>query len=317
MPGDRGWTVPPVLHERARDDAVMRRWLVTVPDVAAEVCQSWRLVADGPVMAGFLSLVRPVRDHDGRALVLKLFGPEVGAAGEPAFLRAAAGPAVVELVRADLALGALLLDRLDPARTLATEPDVDVACAVVGDLVRQITAHRAPAGMRSMADELDRLHASITSMLDRTPEVLPRALADRAVETCAELSRRLRQAPGEQPLVHGDLHFENVLHTRAGEAPRWVAIDPLPAAGYPEWEVTASLRNRWPDAVATGNPERALRRRVAIIAEAAGFDRARAVAIAQAVAVDNVLWLSRAGSHVHPVVRGFVPPYLLVASWTG
>ncbi len=308
--------MPPVLHERARDDAAMAQWLVAVPGIAAEVCRSWRLVADGTVMAGFLSLVWPVRDGHGRAMVLKLYGPQVGAAGEPAFLRAAAGPAVVELVRADLAAGALLLDRLDPARTLASEPDVDVACAVVGDIVGQVGAHRAPAGMRSMADELDRLHASITSMLDRTPEVLPRALADRALETCAELSLGLRQAPGGQPLVHGDLHLENVLHTRAGEPPRWVAIDPLPAGGYLEWEVTASLRNRWPDAVATGDPERALRRRVDIITEVASLDRARAAAIAQAVAVDNVLWLSRAGNDVHPIVRGFVPPYRIVATWT-
>lgn len=132
MPVADGWVVPGVLHERARDDPAQQRWLAGVPDLAQEVYRRWGRVADGPVTAGFLSLVRPVRDRSGRALVLKLFGPQEGADEEPAFLTAAAGPAVVELVHADLDAGALLLHRLDPDRTLATMPDVDAACAVVG-----------------------------------------------------------------------------------------------------------------------------------------------------------------------------------------
>ena len=309
------WTVPEMLQLRARGNEPMLRWLESVPATADDVCAAWGLVSDGTVMAGFLSLVAPVRDAAGRALVLKLYGPEVGVDDEPAFLRAAAGPGAVELVRTDLAVGALLLERLDAGRSLSGMPDVDKACGVIGDLVRQFSAHAAPPGMRSMADELDRLHASITAMLDRTPAVLPRNLADRALDTCAGLSRTLRSAPGDASLVHGDLHFENVLHTLADEAARWVAIDPLPAAGYPEWEVTASLRNRWPDAVATGDPGRALRRRVDIIGERAHLDRPVAVAIAQAAAVDNLLWLSRSGDEVHPTVRGFVPPYRIIAAW--
>ncbi len=316
------WTIPDGLRTRAQGDPAKVAWLDSVAGtsgvagIAERVSAAWDLKPDGDVMAGFLSLVRPVRDRAGRALVLKLYGPVPGVAGEPDFLRTVAGPGVVELVRDDPGAGALLLERLDPGRTLDGLPDVDEACGVIGSLVGQICAHPSPAGMRSVADELDRLHASISSMLDRTPEVLPRALADRALDTLAALSPPLRAAAAPLPIVHGDLHFENVLHTRPGGPDRWVAIDPLPSAGYPEWEVTASLRNRWPDAVATGDPERALRRRVDIIGEAAGLDRSLAVAIAQAVAVDNLLWLSRDAAQQHPIVQGFVPPYQIVATWT-
>ena len=60
--------------------------------------------------------------------------------------------------------------------------------------------------------------------------------------------------PGLLKVVHGDLHYENVLHALPGQPPRWVAIDPLPVAGYPEWEVAPVIRNRWDDAAATGDP---------------------------------------------------------------
>ena len=114
--------------------------------------------------------------------------------------------------------------------------------------------------------------------------------------------------------MHGDLHYENVLHALPGQPPRWVAIDPLPVAGYPEWEVAPVIRNRWDDAAATDDPERALRRRFDIVCERAALDRHLAQAVLQAVAVDTVLWLSRA-TDVGPLVRSFLHPYSIVARW--
>ena len=70
----------------------------------------------------------------------------------------------------------------------------------------------------------------------------------------------------------------------------WRAIDPLPMAGRREWELIALLRNRWPDAVASGDPDRALRRRLDQVCERADLDRrSLARACAQAAAVDNLL----------------------------
>ena len=93
-----------------------------------------------------------------------------------------------------------------------------------------------------------------------------------------------------------------------------MAIDPLPAAGYPEWEVIAVLRNRWDAALATGDPERALWRRFDILRERMSLDRKLAVDLAQAVAVDNVPWPARDES-AHPVAKTFLAPYSIVARW--
>jgi streptomycin 6-kinase len=108
--------------------------------------------------------------------------------------------------------------------------------------------------------------------------------------------------------VHYDLHYLNVL--RDLEDHRWVVIDPLPRAGVPEVEVVPALRNRWEDLVATGDPERAMLRRFDLLTDAAGLDRELASAFAQAVAVDNLLWLMpREPKHM------LVAPYTIISRW--
>lgn len=206
-------------------------------------------------MSGFLGVVWPVRDGAGRPLVLKIHSGYWGADGEGLALDVARGPALVELVQYEPAANALLLERLDHERRLAGLADVDAACGVIGDLVAQISSHHAPPGMRLMADELERIRGTILEKLETAADALPRPLVDRALDTLAGLSAELRSASGPLPLVHGDCHYENVLHTLSVEPPRWVAIDPLPMAGYPELEVVAALRGRWADAAATDNPE--------------------------------------------------------------
>ena len=121
------------------------------------------------------------------------------------------------------------------------------------------------------------------------------------------------QAGGPWPAVHGDLHFCNVLHTRSGGPdPGWRVIDPLPSLGPAELDVIAPMRNRWQDAVATGDPERALRRRLDQLVEVAGLDLALARSLCQAVAVDNVSWILLE----KPVKQDrFLDPYRVMATW--
>lgn len=119
---------------------------------------------------------------------------------------------------------------------------------------------------------------------------------------------RVHLAVTPHHLVHYDLHYLNVLRDLADR--RWVVIDPLPRAGVPEVEVVPALRNRWGDLVATGDPERAMRRRFDLLTDAAGLDRVLAAMFAQAVAVDNLMWLlPRDPGHL------FVAPYTVLSQW--
>jgi len=66
---------------------------------------------------------------------------------------------------------------------------------VIGGLVAEISSHPAPPDLRCLADEADRLRTSITAILGRTPDVLPRAVADRAVETLETCAAQVRSDP--------------------------------------------------------------------------------------------------------------------------
>ena len=305
------WDVPPVFLESVHDPD-RRQWVTAAPARAAALADRWQLTPDGAPMSGYLAVVWPVRDATGRLLALKLSTHDRASDGEiPALLAAADTGVVVEVVESEPAQAAVLLERLDPQRTLEQLPDVDEACGVIGTIVAGISAVTAPPGVARMVDELARVSAAIRSQHDKWGVVLPRWAVDRALSTLADLAADLEAVgDGPLPLVHADCHFLNVLHTLPGQSARWKAIDPFPFAGLPEAGVVAPLRNRWADALGTGEPERALRRRVDIICEPAALDTAVARAFAQAFAVDNILWLlpDRPGDM-------FIAPYSTIALW--
>ena len=72
-------------------------------------------------------------------------------------------------------------------------------------------------------------------------------------------------------LLHGDLHYHNVL--RSGQT--WKAIDPKGVVGDPGYEVGASFYNPMPRILEVPNLEQILARRVAQLSEELGMERAR------------------------------------------
>jgi streptomycin 6-kinase len=127
------------------------------------------------------------------------------------------------------------------------------------------------------------------AMVAQVPEAV-RALPDpddrRLVETCAAVTAELVGRPGDR-LLHWDLHYDNIL---AGRREPWLAIDPVPLAGDPGFELLPAMDNRWDEAVATGDPCRAVLRRFDVLTEAVGLDRQRAAGWTLARVLQNTLW---------------------------
>jgi streptomycin 6-kinase len=281
-------------------------WVDGLPRLADELAEEWSLRPDGPVRSGFHSAVWPVLDEADRPLVLKVTQPGVDTRPEAAALRHWAGSgACVRLHADDAERNALLLQRLDPGSSLETLPDVDRAVEVIATLLAALPDAPALDGFPSAADEAARIHDNLARLTRGSPLARPAA---RARETLASL-----RADPSARLLHFDAHFLNVLPVvgAADDDPRrWRLIDPLPHVGPASWEPLALLRNRWSDAVATGDPDRALRRRVDQVAEILALDPAHCRAVAQAVAVDNLLHLTS-----HDPTHMFVPPYSVMAAW--
>lgn len=116
---------------------------------------------------------------------------------------------------------------------------------------------------------------------------LPARVVAAAIATVRELGM-------DQPdtLIHGDLHFTNVLRS---EREPWLAIDPKGYVGDPAYDSITLLRTRFEPLLTAPDPRAAAQRRLAVFADAAEVDRERAARWAQARAVTAAHWGLRHG----------------------
>ncbi|WP_130342430.1 aminoglycoside phosphotransferase family protein [Herbihabitans rhizosphaerae] len=249
-------------------------WIRTLPSLVDECVERWGLEIDGPPRHGYVALVLPVR-RDGEPAMLKISWPHPEAEHEHLALRAWDGHGAARLLAADPSRWAMLLERLDDSRTLATQP-VERSCQVIGELLGRLAIPATP--------KFERLSAYVADLPEEfaeAREVLPRQLVDRAIALVGELTQ---DDAVDSRLVHIDLHDENVL---AATREPWLAIDPKPLAGDPAFCVAPALWNRWGAAVSGGRAHHELRRRLEIICDAGGIDADRARAWTIVRLVDN------------------------------
>lgn len=245
-----------------------------LPRLAAGFLDRWGLRVDGPSMYGVCALVLPVVRTDGTRAVLKLQLLDEESVGEPVALRVWGGEGAVRLLDHDPATGTMLLERLDPARTLSHLPDSRAAVLVVARLLARLTSGPAPEGMRRLGDVA-------RAMLERTPwavERVPDPEARRLLADCAAAVREVVDEPGDR-LLHWDLHFDNVL---ASDRAPWLAIDPKPLAGDPGFDLLPAIDNRF-DA-------EEVHWRFDAMTDVLGLERARARAWTLARVLQNTLW---------------------------
>lgn len=250
--------------------------------VARSLLGEWGLTEDSDEVWGRFSHVVPVRTADGVPAVLKVAPEDPETEHEALALQHWGGRGAVRLLRADPRRRAVLLERLE-RRDLTQEWDVH-ACEAVADLYRLLHVP-APPQLRPLTEHVGR-HADPLAALPRDAP-LPR----RMVEQCLAHLRDLTSDPASTgTLVHGDLHYDNVLADRTGE---WVAIDPHAVSGDPHWEPAPLLWNRLDEA--DGDLRRTIRVRFETVVDAAGLDEDRARAWAVVRLVLNAFWSVRSG----------------------
>jgi streptomycin 6-kinase len=272
------------LHEKYTGE-VGRLWIAGLPALAAVYLERWQLEVDGPVASGAVALIIPVGREDGSRAVLKLQPVDDETSGEPAALRAWAGRGAVQLLEHDPRSGAMLLERLDASRDLATMKDDLAAAKIIAELLVHLNSVSAPAGMRPLSD-------IAAATLAGTPEAI-RLAADpderRLLINCTAQLQELITDPIENRLLHWDLHYFNTLSTLDGVA-EWKAIDPKPLSGDSGFELLPALWNRWDELANSGDVAHALLRRFDLMTEVLGLDRSRAAAWTAARVLQNAVW---------------------------
>ena len=244
------------------------RWLDRLPRLAEELVAEWRLTPSAAPLHGYCSLVLPVTDADGTAGALKItFDGDEESLHEALALQHWGGAGAVRLLRADPRRRAMLLAWL-PGPDLADTWDVE-ACEVVGGLYGRLHIPALPQ-LASVESYVERWLRDLDGLGRDVP--VPR----RYVEQALALGRALLADAPAPVVVHGDLHYANVMADAAGE---WVAIDPKPMAGDPHYEPAPMLWNRMEELSgpgAVGSVRDGLRRRFHALVDAGGLDEDRA-----------------------------------------
>ncbi|MCW2797126.1 aminoglycoside phosphotransferase family protein [Nocardioides sp.] len=254
-------------------------WAVYVdrlPMLIGELLTEWALERDGPMMHGHGSVVLPVL-REGEQAVLKIAFPDVETEHEALALQRWGGRGAVRLHRADPRRRAILMERLHT--TDLTELWDLEACEVVAGLYGLIHVP-APAQLVTVTSYVGRW----TDALAALPRDAP--IPHRLVEQALGLARDLAGDPASTgTLVHGDLHYENVL---AAERAPWLAIDPQPMSGDPHYEPAPMLWNRWDELA--DDIRGGVRRRFHALLDAASLDEDRARAWVVVRMVVNAYW---------------------------
>jgi streptomycin 6-kinase len=212
-------------------------WIEDLPDLVARLEREWSIVVGRVYQDATEALVAEAIDADGAPAVLKLIVPRHGDAvdHEITALRLANGVGCVRLLRADVARGALLLERLGRSLAELALPLVrrhEILCATAARLWRPAPGCALPTG----ADKGRWLVDFITT----TWVELDRPCSERAVDdalTCA--ARRIAHHDDSRAvLVHGDVHQWNTLEADGG----FKLVDPDGLLAEAEYDMGIVMR---------------------------------------------------------------------------
>ncbi|HUS15417.1 MAG TPA: aminoglycoside phosphotransferase family protein, partial [Chloroflexia bacterium] len=239
----------------AREGKAGEQWIAALPHLVQGLGVQWGLVVDGPAMHGYLGLVVPVRRGD-EPCVVKISWLNEATRDEVVALAAWNGRGAVWLLESEPEHGAMLLERLDWARSLNDVP-VAEALAVAGGLLRRL-AITAPAGMRTLPELAGQIARTLPDRWEQCGRPLPR----RVLQQARGLASELGGACTARLLVNFDLHYADVLASRREP---WLAVDPMVVAGDPEFGIAQLLWRRLEEIQAHGG----LARHFDILTEAA------------------------------------------------
>ena len=247
-----------------------RAWLDRLPDILDACARRWGLTLGAPMVPLSYNYIVPARCADGTAAILKVCVPGGEFALQEAALRLFAGEGAARLLACDSGDEVLLVERCEPGTPLRQETiaDDDRATAIACDVMRRLW-RPAPSDspFPSMSDwnaDLQRLRPHYGGGTGPFPAAL--------VEEVETLLAELTSSAPAPILLHGDLHYDNILAARRQP---WLAIDPKGLTGEPAYETGVLFYNPYPLLVDAPDSPRILARRMDQLAEELAVDRAR------------------------------------------
>jgi streptomycin 6-kinase len=217
----------------SQDGSFALVWLNTIPSLIENALINWNLELVSPTpKAGATGLVFFVK-RGSKKFVLKVGWKDSNTVSESVALRLWGGNSAVSVENYDAKSHVMLMERLTD-KTLASVP-IFQAAEVAGKIIKALSL-RPNITLPSLADRSREIQKSfITFANDATKEygfIDFKSLLVMLDNRKAEL---------EELLVHGDVHYENILLSEVGI---WKAIDPKPLIGDIEFSIPELMWTR-------------------------------------------------------------------------
>ncbi len=257
-------------------------WLAQLPTLIAHCEAKWHLVAHPHFATLSYNYVAPATRADGTAVVLKIGVPCAELRREMEALHLYNGRSICRLIAADMKMGVLLLEHLQPGQTLLAVEDDEQATRIAAQLMQTLWRPLPATHTFPTIADWSKGMARLRQTFARGTGPFPKAI----VETAESLFTDLLADNVQPVLLHGDLHHTNILS--ATRQP-WLAIDPKGLAGEPSYEIGAFLRNPL-DLLTWPHWQIIIRRRLDIFAEMLSMDRQRLLAWSLAQDVLSAWW---------------------------
>ena len=215
-----------------RFGAAIDAWFDELPAVLCRLADRWNLEWGDLIQRGSMSVVLRCA-ADGRPAVLKVSPERTRAAHEAAALASWTTKHVPAVFAVDAALGALLIEAVEPGTPLADSHAFPSMESLVA-LLRSLHDGGVPdPSYPAVAEHVVYLFDSGRKNYERRPdldELVPRTLYERG----RQLALRLAADSSPRALLHGDLTPANVLD--GGSERGLVAVDPAPCLGDPAFD---------------------------------------------------------------------------------
>lgn len=227
--------IPRRLAANCREGPERAAWLRRLPGLVHQLADRWSLTLGRPFDGQEVSCawVAPVRLADRTPAVLKIGMPHMEGEHEIEGLRFWNGDPTVQLLDADDALGAMLLERCEPGTVLREVPELEQDVVISALLLRLRRLPPAPHPFRPLATMLHRWSNETLADAERWPDAV-------LVREGLRLFNELPRTASHEVLLATDLHAGNVLRSQR-EA--WLVIDPKPFVGDPAYDATQHLLN--------------------------------------------------------------------------
>jgi streptomycin 6-kinase len=187
-------------------------WIEDLPLLVRSLEEEWAITVGRVYPDSTEALVAEAVCEDGTEAVLKLIVPRDGYAAlhETTVLRLAAGEGCPQLLRADVARGALLLERLGRSLYELRLP-IDRRHEILVSTAARIWRLAPDAGLPTGAEKAQWLGTFIAAMW----EELDHPCTERAVDDALACAVRRGEAHHDETavLVHGDVHQWNALES--------------------------------------------------------------------------------------------------------